>query len=138
MKFIQAFPLSSESNKTLSGEIVYSHSGAPEDMETDKFSTSLFGFWNSITNPALSPGKISTIASSAIIIPIVVLLEIASETLLFPCETAVNTISLNSSTTESAGAVILNSASTVLNAPIVIEPEGELSILIWEFQSLVE
>ena len=69
-------------------------------------------------------------ASSAIIIPIVVLLETTSETLVFPCDTAVKIISLKSPTTESAGAVILNSASTVLNAPIVIEPEGELSILI--------
>ena len=44
VKFIQEYPLSSGSNETLSGEIVYSHSGAPEDIVTDKFSTTLFGF----------------------------------------------------------------------------------------------
>ena len=35
VKFIQELPLSSGSNKTLSGEIVYSHSGAPEEIETE-------------------------------------------------------------------------------------------------------
>ena len=42
----------------------------------------------------------------------------------------VNKISLKSPTEESDGAVILNSASIVLNAAKVIEPEGEFSILI--------
>ena len=47
-------------------------------------------------------------------------------------------ICLKSPTSESAGAVIFNSASIVLKAAKVTEPDGELLMRICEFQPLLE
>ncbi len=83
VKLIQEYPFSSGSKETLVGEITCSQSGAPLDIEIDNTSLSLPGFKNSIAKLAWLPGKISITASSAIIIPIDVLLLADSEILLF-------------------------------------------------------
>ena len=117
--------------------MLLSQSGAPETIDIVNVSSSSSGFKNSIWKLAFSPGRTSTTAFSAIIIPIDVLLTIEFVTESLPCDIAVKEISLKSSTDTSSGTTIFNSASIVLNAAKVTEPEGELSILIWAPQSLL-